>query len=113
MRHQKGFSLIEMLVVMAILLIITSMMFPLFKSAILRAQVGAMASDAKAIQMGFKRFYIDNDMYPNASDDPAFQLDTFEPLVSEGYYDGRVAGKLEKLLVRNRCPALRLERTVR
>ena len=94
-QKNQGFSLIEMLVVMAILLIITSMMFPLFKSAILRAQVGAMASDAKAIQMGFKRFYIDNDMYPNASDDPAFQLDTFEPLVSEGYYDGRVAGKLE------------------
>lgn len=84
----------EIMVVMLILFIITGMMIPLMRSAILRAHVGAMAADAKSIHLAFKRFYIDNDMYPNADSDPSFQLDTFEPLVAEGYYDGRVANKL-------------------
>ena len=95
MRKERGFTLVEVMVVMLILFIITGMMVPLMRSAILRAHVGAMAADSKSIHLAFKRFYIDNDMYPNSEDDPAFQLDSFEPLVSEGYYDGRVKGKLE------------------
>jgi hypothetical protein len=34
-------------------------------------------------------------MYPYASNNPPFQLDTFEPLVSLGYYNGRVMEKLQ------------------
>jgi len=94
-RNDRGFSLLEVLIVMAILFIITSMMVPLFKSAILRAQVGAVASEARTIHLAFKRFYIDNDMYPNSTDDPAFDLATFEPLVEQGYYTGGVLPKLE------------------
>jgi hypothetical protein len=86
--------MVEVMVVMLILFVIMGMMVPLMRSAILRAHVGAMAADAKSIHTGFKRFYIDNDMYPNSADDPAFQLDSFEPLVSAGYYDGRVVSKL-------------------
>ena len=33
-------------------------------------------------------------MYPNSSGATAFELDTFEPLVEEGYYDARIRGKL-------------------
>ena len=95
MRNSRGFTMVEIMVVMLILFIITAMMVPLMRSAILRAHVGAMAADAKAIHLAFKRFYIDNDMYPNADNDPAFQLDTFEPLVSQGYYSGVVIPKLE------------------
>ena len=95
MRKDRGFTLVEVLVVMLIVFIITGMMVPLMRSAILRAHVGAMAADAKSVHLAFKRYYIDNDMYPNSNDDPKFQLDTFEPLVTEGYYDGRVASKLD------------------
>jgi hypothetical protein len=34
-------------------------------------------------------------MYPYASNDPTFQLTTFEPLVSLGYYRGRLTEKLQ------------------
>jgi prepilin-type N-terminal cleavage/methylation domain-containing protein len=95
MRKERGFTMVEVMVVMLILFIITAMMVPLMRSAILRAHVGAMAADAKSIHLAFKRYYIDNDKYPNSNDDPKFQLDTFQPLVSEGYYDGRVVTKLE------------------
>lgn len=94
-RTERGFSLIELMIVMLIMFIITSMTFPLFKSAILRAQAGAVASDARTIHLAFKRYYIDNDEYPNAGSTPAFNLATFEPLVSGGYYGGQVLPKLE------------------
>jgi prepilin-type N-terminal cleavage/methylation domain-containing protein len=95
MRKERGFTLVEVMVVMLIIFIVAGMMIPLMRSAILRAHVGAMAADAKSIHLAFKRFYIDNDMYPNSENDPAFQLDSFEPLVAEGYYDRRVASKLD------------------
>ena len=65
-RKDRGFTIVEVLVVMLILFVITGMMVPLMRSAILRAHVGAMAADAKSIHLAFKRFYIDNDMYPNS-----------------------------------------------
>lgn len=91
----KGFSLLELLVVVAIIAVLMGIMIPLMQLALLRAHVGTMASDSRIIQTAFKQFFLDFDMYPNSSDAPAFELDTFEPLVDEGYYDGRIAGKLE------------------
>jgi hypothetical protein len=65
-------------------------MVPLMKSAILRAHVGGVATDAKVVHQAFKQYYIDNDMYPSTAG-----LQTFEPLVTEGYYDGRIFSRLE------------------
>jgi prepilin-type N-terminal cleavage/methylation domain-containing protein len=92
---RKGFSLVELLIVMAIIAILVAITTPLMRAAILRAHVGAMAADAKAIQIAFKRHFIDFHMYPNASSDPKFDLATFDPLVSEGYYDNRIISKLQ------------------
>jgi len=91
----KGFSLIELLVVVAIIAVLMGIMIPLLQNALLRAHVGATVSDARMLQNSFKQFFIDFDMYPNSSDAPAFELDTFEPLVSEGYSDGRLTSRLE------------------
>jgi hypothetical protein len=67
----------------------------MMQSAMLRAHVGAMSSDARVIHTAFKQYFLDYDMYPNTVDAPAFELDTFEPLVSDGYYDGRIVERLE------------------
>jgi prepilin-type N-terminal cleavage/methylation domain-containing protein len=90
----RGFSLIELLVVVAIIAVLMGIVIPLMQSAMLRAHVGAAASDARVIHTAFKQYYIDFDMYPNSSDSPAFELDTFAPLSTEGYYDGRIVTKL-------------------
>ena len=90
----KGFTLVELLVVMAVISLLMAITVPIMQSAMLRAHVGAMATDARAIHDGFKRHFIDNNMYPNAAGDSSFVLATFEPLVSMGYYDGRIASKL-------------------
>ena len=95
MSKSRGFSLLEVLIVVAIIAVIMGIMVPLMQAAMLRAHVGAMASDSRIIHSAFKRYFIDFDMYPNSSAAPVFELNTFEPLVAEGYYDGRILGKLE------------------
>lgn len=92
--RQSGFSILELLVVMAIIFIVSSMIVPVMRAALLRAHISAMASDARALHGAFKQFFVDYNKYPNSVDDPVFDLATFEPLVSEGYYDGRIAVKL-------------------
>jgi prepilin-type N-terminal cleavage/methylation domain-containing protein len=94
MRNQRGFSLLEVLVVVAIIAVLAGILIPILQTAMLRARVGAMASDARTMHTAFKQFFIDFDMYPNSSDAPAFELNTFEPLVSEGYYDGRLVNRM-------------------
>jgi len=91
----RGFSLVELLVVVAIIAVLMGIALPLMQTAILRAHVGAMASDARIVQNAFKQHFIDFNMYPNESASPAFELATFEPLVGEGYYDGRILSDLE------------------
>jgi len=91
----RGFSLIELLVVVAIIAVLMGIAIPLMQSAMLRAHVGTMASDSRILHTAFKQYFLDFNMYPNSSDSPAFDLDTFDPLVSEGYHSGRITGKME------------------
>ncbi len=90
----KGFSLLELLVVVAIIGVLMAITVPLMQSAMLRAHVGSMAVNSRIIFNAFQRYYIDFNMYPNSSNPPAFELDTFEPLVNLNYYDGHVLTKL-------------------
>lgn len=93
-RRNAGFSLLEMLIVMAIILIISGITVPMMRAALLRAHIAAVATDAKTLHQAFKQHYLDMNMYPNASDSPAFNLATFEPLVSMGYCDNAITPQL-------------------
>ncbi len=85
---RRGFTLIELLIVVAIIAIIAAIAIPVFQEAMLRAHISAAAADGQALYTAFKRFHVDNNMYPFAVTAPAFELDTFEPLVSMEYYTG-------------------------
>ena len=47
---------------------------------------------AASIFIAFKRYQMDKHIYPIPG--PSFELDTFNPLNSDGYYDGGVVGML-------------------
>ena len=91
----KGFSLLELLVVVAIIGVLMAITIPIMQSAMLRAHVGTMASGSRIVFNAFQRYFIDFNMYPNSVDAPAFELDTFEPLITENYYDGQLLTRLD------------------
>lgn len=90
-----GFTLIEMLVVVVILGILAAIAVNVMGGTREKASLAAVQSSAREVYIAFEEFYVDNDGYPNATTDPAFQLDTFDPLVSGGYYSGGILPLLE------------------
>ena len=92
---QRGFTLIELLIVVAIIGIITAIAIPMMRRALMKAEISAVGAESKTLFTAFKRHYIDMDMYPYATNAPAFELNTFEPLVSLGYYSGDLLSKLQ------------------
>ena len=90
----RVFTLIELLSVVAIIGILAAIAIPLLHQAILKANISAVAAEAKTVYTAFKQHYVDEDVYPFASSSPVFELDTFEPLRSFGYYDGDITTKL-------------------
>ena len=86
--RSRGFTLIELMIVVAIIGIIAAIAIPNLRGAMLRAHIASAGADGKALYTAFKLFHVDSHMYPFAVSSPAFELDTFEPLVSMGYYTG-------------------------
>lgn len=99
MSKQDGYTLLELLVMVAIIATLSAIAIPMMRDALTRAHVRAGASDARVIYTAFKRYHINHSGYPYATTSPAFELDSFEPLVSGGYYDGRVLSRLSNQTV--------------
>ncbi len=94
MNRQEGFSLLELLVVVAIIAVLAAIAIPMMRDALTRAHIGATATDARVIYTSFKRYHVDNSRYPYAVTNPAFDVNTLDPLVSGGYKKERVLTRL-------------------
>ena len=95
MRSRRGFTLIELMLVMVIIAILASIGISGYRKATVRAKIAAVASEGRVLHTAFNTFYADNFQYPNATSNPNFQLDSFDPLRSQGYYDGQVVALLD------------------
>ena len=82
---QKGFTIIEILIVLVIIAVLVAIAIPQLHNARVRAQSGAVIADVRSVYTAFKQYQIDNSAYYDA-----FALDTFEPLRSEGAYRGNI-----------------------
>jgi prepilin-type N-terminal cleavage/methylation domain-containing protein len=91
---ERGFTLVELLITLAVVAVLTAIAIPMYQTALLRAHVSAVTAESRTVLGAFKQHYVDTDMYPFAVSNPPFQLDTFEPLVSMGYYRGGLNSKL-------------------
>ena len=62
---QKGFTLVEILIVVAIIGIIASITIPMYRDYVARAYNSAAQSDLKNFKTGMEAYYADSQAYPN------------------------------------------------
>jgi len=62
-RNQKGFTLIELMIVVAIIGILAAIAIPQFAAYRERAYVASMKADCNSIRTGEEAYYVDNDEY--------------------------------------------------
>ena len=96
--HGAGYTMIELLMVIAIIGLVTAIAVPLYSSAIDKSHRSAMVHDAGELYRSFMRYYIDQGVFPAQSSPPARVMDlkTLAPLSTGGYF-GQVESFTHKL----------------
>jgi prepilin-type N-terminal cleavage/methylation domain-containing protein len=74
---KRAFTLIELLIVVAIIAILAAIAVPNFLEAQTRAKVARVQSDLRAIATGVETYRVDHNAYPEGTDSP----DGYEPAV--------------------------------
>lgn len=74
MKSQRGFTLLEMMVVVAIIAILAAILIPNFTRARAQAMTSACMGNIKMIATALELYYTDNQAYPAASNKPVQTL---------------------------------------
>lgn len=75
-RHEKGFTLIELMIVVAIIGILASVALPTYQSYSVRAQVSEGMNIAGPVQAAVAEFWYDNGAYPTDNADAGISAGT-------------------------------------
>jgi len=78
LKDRRGFTLIELMIVVAIIGILASLAQPMFKSAVMKSREAALKEDLFNLRNVLDQYYADNAKYP----------DSLEDLVTKGYMRG-------------------------
>jgi len=90
-RQQGGFTMIELLVVVAIIGIVASIAVPQLLIGVRRARISRLLAELNGFQRALVEYSIDNSRFPLKSE---FDKKTLEPLVSEGYLKKNTISRL-------------------
>ena len=93
LHRQQGFTLVELMVVIAIVALLATIAVPTSKHYVTKSHYTAALVECKELYNAFIAFYAANDMFPNASSSPKFDLVTFSPLEYEGTVTQRMVGQ--------------------
>jgi len=94
MKGSRGFSLLELLVVVATIMVIMAIAIPAFQDALVKANTSSLSTDGRALYIAINQYYADNGTFPPTS---SFDVETFEPLSSMGYYTRPGQSRLKNL----------------
>jgi prepilin-type N-terminal cleavage/methylation domain-containing protein len=98
LRAEAGFSLIELLIVVAIIGLLTSIAVPVFANALSDSRRAALVADANELYSAFIRYNVDHALFPSTASpvDRALNLWTLAPLSTGGYFSSAatLTGKL-------------------
>jgi len=92
-RRDQGFSLVELMVVIAIVALLAAIAVPTSKHYLTKSHYTAALVECKELYNAFIAFYAANDMFPNSSSSPKFDLVTFSPLEYDGTVTKRMVGQ--------------------
>ncbi len=81
-REDRGITLLEVMIVMAILFLLTAIAIPLYANALRQVREKALVSDCRLLLDALTRYYVDNGAYPSESD---LDTRTLSPLSTEEY----------------------------
>ncbi len=68
-RQRRGFTLIELMIVVAVMLILVSMAVPLYKTTIIRAREGVLRDDLFTLRQVIDQYTLDKQKAPQSLDD--------------------------------------------
>jgi general secretion pathway protein G len=74
-RHSRGFTLLELMVVMALIVVIAGMAMASYRNSVTLAQEAVLREDLFRMRDAIDQYYADKNKYPSA----------LEALVSDGY----------------------------
>ncbi len=73
--HERGFTLIEMMIVVAIIAILVAILVPNFVRARAQAQTAACEANLKEIATALELYQTDHEQYPTANNSPVVATD--------------------------------------
>ena len=82
MRRNRGFTVVELLIVMTIITLMAAIAVPPYLEAIRRSRASAMTADSRHIYDAMMRYRADKGTFPSETD---FDKATLSPLSTEGY----------------------------
>jgi prepilin-type N-terminal cleavage/methylation domain-containing protein len=91
-RDEKGFTLIELMIVIAIIGILAAIAIPQFAAYRERAYSSALKSDAHSFANAQEAYFADNDTYATVGDEATLQLSTYGAELSDNTTVAIVSG---------------------